>query len=128
MGGHIKVDAEKMETQALNMKINAEIFEAFQRRCKERNLPMYVVIETFCRQYANGRYYLNVNDIIKWKDNNAPTSTLNTSIDKEVYTEFKGVVKTRGFFVKNVLSAFIEDYANDDLIMEFADRDIYGIC
>jgi hypothetical protein len=106
------------------MKINSEIFKEFQKRCKERNLQMCTVIEAFCRQYANGRYYLNVDDIAKWKDNNAPTSTLNTPVNKEVYAKFKSVVKTRGFFVKSVLSAFIEDYAKSDLVMEFVDRDI----
>lgn len=124
MAGYIKVRAEKQEVQAINMKVNSEIFEEFQKRCKERNLQMCTVIEVFCRQYANGRYYLNVDDIVKWKDNNAPTSTLNTPVNKEVYAKFKSVVKTRGFFVKSVLSAFIEDYAKSNLVMEFVDRDI----
>lgn len=119
LAGYIKVQAEKFEVQPVNMKINSEIFESFQKKCKERNLQMCIVIETFARQYSNGRYHLDREDILKWKDDNGKTSTLNTPINKEVYGKFKGVVKTQGLFVKHVLSAFIEDYAKSDLVMEF---------
>lgn len=124
MAGYLKVDVEKLEVQPVNTKINSEIFEEFQKRCKERNLQMSTVIETFARQYSSGRYYLDAKNILKWKDCNAKTSTLNTTINKEVYENFKSAVKTKGFFVKNVLSAFIEDYANNNLVMEFVDRNI----
>lgn len=119
MAGYIKVQAEKFEVQPINMKINSEIFEEFQKKCKERNLQMCTVIETFARQYSNGRYYLDREDILKWKDNNGKTSTLNTPINKEVYSNFKSAVKMQGLFVKYVLSAFIEDYANNEMVMEF---------
>ena len=123
MGGYIKIEAEKFETQAINMRINSEIFETFQKRCKERNLQMYMIIEVFCRQYANGRYNLNRDNILKWKDNNSKTSVLNTSINKKVYNDFKDVVKMQGLFVRHVLSAFIEDYGNTCPVMEFANKD-----
>ena len=123
MAGYIRVDVEKQETQAINMKINSEIFEEFQKRCKERNLPMHVVLETFCRQYANGRYKLDRDDITKYKDNNSKTSVLNTPINKEVYNRFKDVVKAQGLFVRHVISAFIEDYGNTYPVMEFVGKD-----
>lgn len=123
MAGYIKLDVEKLPLQPLNTKIDEDIFEEFQKRCKERNLQMCTVIETFARQYANGRYALNKEDIIKWKNNDGETSTLNTPINKEVYHQFKSRVKANGYFVKNVLSAFIEDYAKSDLIMEFVQND-----
>ena len=124
MAGYLKVDVKKLEVQPINTKINSEILEEFQKKCKERNLQMCTVIETFARQYSNGNYYLNTEDIIKWKNNEGETATLNTPINKEVYNNFKSVVKARGFFVKNVLSAFIEDYAKSDLVMEFKDRSV----
>ena len=124
MAGYVKVDVKKLEVQPINTKINSEILEEFQKKCKERNLQMCTVIETFARQYSNGNYYLNTEDIIKWKNNEGETATLNTPINKEVYNNFKSVVKARGFFVKNVLSAFIEDYAKSDLVMEFKDRSV----
>ena len=119
MAGYLKVDAEKFEVQAINTKINSEILETFQRKCKERNLQMCTVIETFARQYANGRYNLRKEDILKWKDKNDETSTLNTPINKEVYFQFKDKVKEDKYFVKHLLSAFIAEYAEQDLYFEF---------
>lgn len=119
MAGYIKLEVEKLETQQVNLKINAEIFEEFQKKCKIRNLQMCTVVETFARQYANNNYNLDKKDIIKWKDDNTPTSTLNTPINKDVYLRFKDKVKDDGLFVKHVISAFIEDYAKNDYILEF---------
>lgn len=119
MAGYIKVETEKLPTQSINTKINSEIFEEFQKKLKQKNIPMNVALTAFCQQYANGRYHLNTDDIMKWKDDNGKTSTLNTPVNKEAYIKFKSAVKMRGFFVRNVLSAFIEDYAKNNLIMEF---------
>lgn len=123
MAGYLKVKVKKMEVQAVNTKINAEILEEFQKKCKEKNLQMCTVIETFARQYSNGNYYLDAENIFKWKEDDGETSTLNTPINKEVYVKFKEAVKSQGFFVKNVLSAFIEDYAKNDMVMEFVRED-----
>ena len=119
MAGYIKVRTEKFELQPVNTKINSKIFEMFQKKCKERNLQMCTVIETFARQYINNRYILEERDIIKWSNNKGETSTLNTPINKDVYLQFKDKVKADGHFIKHVLSAFIEDYTNNDMIMEF---------
>lgn len=119
MAGYIKVEVEKLETKQINTKVNAIIFEEFQKKCRERNLQMCTVIETFARQYSNNRYKLDRENILKWKKNFGETSTLNTPINKEIYVEFKDKVKANGYFVKHILMAFIEDYANKDLIMEF---------
>ena len=119
MAGYIKVQVEKLETKQINTQVNSEVFEEFQKKCRERNLQMCTVIETFARQYSKNRYKLNEEDILKWKKNLEKTSTLNTPINKEVYNQFKDEVKANGYFVKHVLMAFIEDYANKDLIMEF---------
>lgn len=119
MAGYIKVNAGKLELQAVNTKINSEIFERFQKKCKERNLQMCTVIETFARQYVNNRYELKEADIIKWASNNGEISTLNTPINKTIYNKFKDKVKTDGHYIKHVLSAFIEDYTKNDMIMEF---------
>ena len=124
MAGYLKVDVKKLEVQPINTKINSEILEEFQKKCKERNLQMCTVIETFARQYSNERYYLNTDDILKWKNDNGETSTLNTPVNKEIYVKFKNTVKSKGFFVKNVLSAFIEDYAKSDLVFEFVDAEM----
>lgn len=119
MAGFIKLSVEKPPVQQINQSICSEIFEEFQRKCKQNNTPMNLIIETFCRQYVKGRYHLDVDDILKWKDYNGKTSTLNTTINKEIYEEFKSVLKVKDFYVRHVISAFIEDFATDDLILEF---------
>lgn len=120
MAGYIKIEVEKPETQQINLNINAEIFEEFQKKCKIRNLQMCTVVETFARQYANNNYDLDRESILKWKDdNNSEKSTLNTPINKDVYGRFKTKVKAEGLFVKHVVSAFVEDYAKKEYILEF---------
>ena len=119
MAGFIKVDAKKMPTRALNMQINKEIFYEFKVKCKERGLPLNVVIEVFMRQYGNRRYDLDKVDIMRWREDNGETETLNSTFNKEVYDRFKDAVKYDGYFIKHVISAFVEDYVKNDLIMEY---------
>lgn len=119
MAGYLKVDVEKFELQPVNTKIDSDIFEKFQRKCKERNLQMCTVIETFARQYVNNRYVLEESNIIKWSNGNSKTSTLNTPINKDIYYKFKDKVKADGYYIRHVISAFIEDYTKNDMIMEF---------
>lgn len=119
MAGFIKVDVKKLPTQSLNTQINKEIFYNFKVKCKQRGLPLNIVIEVFMNQYANRRYKLRETDIIRWKEDSGETETLNSTFNKEIYTKFKDVVKNDGYFVKHVVSAFIEDYVNNDLTMEF---------
>jgi hypothetical protein len=118
MAGFIKIEVEKLETQQVNTEIPFEIFNEFQKRCKIQNIPMNVVFESFCRQYANGKYLLNEYDIMKWKNYDGKTSTLNTPINKQVYDAFKHKVKAEKYFVKHILSAFIEEYGLNELCFE----------
>lgn len=119
MAGFIKVEAKKQPTKALNMQINKDIFYEFKVKCKERGLPLNVVIEVFMRQYANRRYHLDEEQILKWKEDNGETETLNSTFTKEVYDKFKDVVKDDRYFIKYVITAFVEDYVKNDLIMEY---------
>ena len=121
MGGFIKRDVQRVETTALNQKINKEVFDDFKDYCKELGYPMNVVLETFMQQYANGRFKLNANDVLKFKNDGKPVDTLNTTFNKEIYTNFKSACKLKGFFVKHVITAFMEKYASRRLIMEYVD-------
>lgn len=121
MGGFIKRDVQRVETTALNQKINKEVFDDFKDYCKELGYPMNVVLETFMQQYANGRFKLNADDVLKFKNDGKPVDTLNTTFNKEIYTNFKSACKLRGFFVKHVITAFMEKYASRNLIMEYVD-------
>lgn len=119
MAGYIKVDVDKLPTQSLNTQINKEIFYKFKVKCKQKGLPLNIVIEVFMNQYANKKYDLMERNILKWKEDKGDTETLNSTFNKEIYTKFKNTVKNDGYFVKHVVSAFIEDYVNNDLAMEF---------
>lgn len=127
MAGFIKVEAKKLPTQALNMQVNKDIFYDFKVKCKEKGLPLNVVIEVFMNQYANGKYYIDKEKILKWKNDDGETETLNSTFNKEIYNNFKNTVKKEGLFIKNVVSAFIEDYAENDLVMEFTRKNITDI-
>ena len=122
MAGYIKVEAKKLPTKALNMQINKEIFYEFKVKCKERGLPLNIVIEVFMRQYGNRKYYLDEMNIRRWQEDNRETETLNSTFNKEVYDRFKDVVKRDGYFIKHVISAFVEDYVKKDLIMEYTEN------
>ena len=126
MAGFIKVEVEKLPTKALNMQINKDIFYDFKVKCKERGLPLNVVIEVFMRQYGNRRYHLDKESILKWKDDGGETETLNSTFNKEVYDKFKDAVKSDGYFLKHVITAFVEDYVETDLIMEYTTNKYKG--
>ncbi len=120
MGGYIKRDAvQRFETMALNTKVNKEIFDAFKDHCKEMGYPMNVMLETFMQQYANGRFNLNSEDILKWKNDDYDVETLNTTFNKEIYLSFKSKCKGNGYFVKHVIMAFMEKFASKNLILEY---------
>lgn len=121
MGGYIKRDVERVETTALNTKINKEVFNDFKDCCKEQGYPMNVILETFMRQFVNGRFKLKADDILKFKNDNSEVDTLNTTFNKEIYLDFKSTCKLNGYFVKHVLMAFMEKYSNRNLILEYVD-------
>ena len=53
----------------LNTPINKEVLDNFRTKCKEENIPMNVVIELFCKRFAEGGFELNVvNGSIKRKE------------------------------------------------------------
>lgn len=119
MAGFIKVEAKKLPTKAMNMQINKELFYEFKVKCKERGLPLNIVIEVFMRQYGNRKYPLAKESILKWEEKEGETETLNSTFNKEVYERFTNAVKHDGYRIKYVVAAFVEDYVNNDLIMEY---------
>lgn len=119
MGGFIKRDVKRVQTTALNTKINKEVFDAFKDYCKELGYPMNVMLETFMRQYANGRFELDAEDILKWRKDDYDVDTLNTTFSKEIYLDFKSACKGNGYFVKHVVTAFMEKFASRDFVLEY---------
>lgn len=121
MAGFIKIEAKRVETTALNTKVNKEVFDNFKVCCKELGYPMNVMLETFMGQYANGNFHLEDKDILKFKGDEEEQDTLNTTFNKEIYLGFKHRCKDNGFFVKHVVMAFMEKYANGKFVMEFVE-------
>ena len=121
MGKPVNSNAKRLETTALNTKVNKQVFDAFKDRCKELGYPMNVLLETFMQQYANEKYIVNTEDIIKWKKDDSEIDILNTTFNKEIYLTFKHKCKGNGYFVKHVITAFMEKFSNKKLVMEFVE-------
>lgn len=126
MAGYIRAEAERLPTKAMNLQVNKNILNDFKVKCKERGLVLNNVIEVFIRQYGNGRYYLDRENILKWKDDNIKTETLNCTVDKEAYNKFKYIVKNDKLYIRHVISAFIEDYVENNLTLEFVKQNKEG--
>lgn len=119
MGKPVTSNVQRAETKPLNTKVNKEVFESFKNYCAYLGYPMNVVLETFMRQYANDRFKLDKEDILKFKNDEKEVDTLNTTFNKEIYLDFKSTCKGNGYFVKHVITAFMEKFASKDFIMEY---------
>lgn len=119
MGKPVTSNVLRAETKPLNTKVNKEVFESFKDYCAYLGYPMNVVLETFMRQYANGRFKLDEKDILKFKNDGQEVDTLNTTFNKEIYLDFKITCKRNGYFVKHVVTAFMEKFASKDFVLEY---------
>lgn len=121
MGKPVNSNAERVETTALNTKINKEVFDAFKDYCKELGYPMNVMLETFMQQYANGKFDISEDDIAKFKSETGEVDTLSTTFNKEIYTKFKQSCKKNRFFVKHLIAAFMEKIVSRKFILEYVE-------
>lgn len=119
MGGYIKRDVKRLPTVALNQQVNKDVLDNFRDYCKEMGYPMNTVLEPLMRQFTNGRFKLNEKDILKWKDDLEEKDTLNTTFNKEIYRSFKAMCKDNGYFVRHVVTAFMENLSTKEFILEF---------
>ncbi len=119
MGKPVSSNVLRAETASLNTKVNKEVFGAFKDRCAYLGYPMNVMLETFMCQYANGKFKLSEDDILKFKNDGKEVDALNTTFNKEVYTKFKNTCKGNGFFLKHVITAFMEKFATGNFVLEY---------
>lgn len=119
MGKPVTSNVSRVKTTALNTKVNKEVFESFKDYCAYLGYPMNVVLESFMRQYANGRFKLSEEDILKFKNDGKEVDTLNTTFNKEIYLDFKSACKGNGYFVKHIIMAFMEKFASREFILEY---------
>ena len=121
MGRPITSDVKRAETMALNTQVNKEVFKAFRDYLAYYAYPMNVMLETFMRQYTNEKFHLSEDDILKWKGGYYETEALNTTFNKEIYLNFKYKCKRDGYFVKHVITAFMEKLASGDYVLEYVE-------
>lgn len=119
MGKPVTSNVKRLETTTLNTKINKEVFEAFKDCCAEFGYSMNIILETFMRQYSNGRFELSDEDIMKFKGDKKEVGTFNTTFNKDIYNEFKEVCRKNGYFLRHVVTAFMEKFAERNIILEY---------
>ena len=119
MGGFIKRDVKRVETTALNTKVNKEVFDAFKDCCKESGYPLNVMLETVMQQYSNKRFKIDSYDILKFKNDGEEVDTLNTTFSKEIYLDFKQTCKENGYYIKHVIAAFMEKFVSGNFVLEY---------
>lgn len=123
MGKPVNSNVQRVEMTSISQKVNKEVFEAFKNHCKYIGYPMNVMLEVFMQQYANGRFPLKSEDIAQWKDNDSELDTLSTTLNKEIYLSFKSACKLNGYFVKQVITAFMHKFINESFIVEYVRED-----
>lgn len=121
MGKPVSSNVPRAEITALNTKVNKEVFGAFKDCCSKFGYPMNVMLETFMRQYTNGKFKLSKDDILKFKNDGKEEDTLSTTFNKEICNNFKSTCKYNGYFVKHVIAAFMEKFASGNLVLEYVD-------
>lgn len=121
MGGFIKRDVQREETTTLTTTINKEVFNAFKDCCKKAGYPLNMVLEIFMKQYVDGRFKMDREDILKYKDDGMESSILNTTFNKEICLDFKSTCKANGYFVKHVITVFMEKFSNGSIALEYVD-------
>lgn len=128
MSGNKRHAENKVETKSMNHGIHKDILNSFREFCSRNHYSMNIVLETFMRQYTSGRLRIAQADIVKWKLIDGETEQLNTPINKEVYEKFKNYCKnnSRGdrFFLKYVVTAFMERFTKGDLVFGYVDADV----
>lgn len=123
MGKPVQSNVKRAETKPLNTKINKEVFEHFRDYCGYRGVGMNVLLETFMLQYTNGKFDLTEEEILRWKNDEGEVDTLNTTFNKEISLNFKVSCKSKGYFLKHVLTAFMHKLANGNYVLEFVEVD-----
>ena len=119
VGKPVSSNVERVETTSISTKVNKEVFESFKNYCKRNGYQMNLMLEVFMLQYSNGRFILKSEDIVKYKDNNFEVETLSTTLNKEIYVNFKSVCGENGYYVRHVLTEFMEKFINEDFILEY---------
>lgn len=119
IGSRVNSNVKRVETFAFSTKVNKEVLDSFRDYCSEQGYSINILIETFMRQYNNGRIKLKAEDILESKNNNTELDALSTTINKEVCSEFKLTCKVNGHTMKDVLTVFMEKIVTRNFALEY---------
>ena len=114
--------------QLLNQQINKEVLDNFKDYCIELRYPMNILLEIFMQQYNNGKFDMTYEEVIKWREDDSETVTLNTTLNKDIYTKFKSKCEYNGkvqcgkkYAMKYVITAFMVRILNGEYALEFVE-------
>lgn len=119
MGGFIRSNAERVKTKQISAKIDKEVCDDFKDYCKIFGYPINIMIEIFMKQFVDGKFVIECDKNNK-RDNNVEEKTvINTTVNLEVYNEFKSYCKENGYFVNAIFTAFMKQFIEEDYVLEF---------
>lgn len=130
MAGYIRNrnDVKKTEATALNLQINKDVLDGFKEYCTELRYPMNVLLEVFMRQYNNGKLDITYEEVVKWREDDSETITLNTTLNKDIYMKFKSKCEHNGkaqcgkkYAMRHVVTAFMVKILNEEYALELVE-------
>ena len=114
-------NVKRVETTPLNTKINKEVLDNFRDYCAYHGYPMNTLFEIFMQQYIDGKFKLMENDILKWSCDYSDVGVFNTTFNKKIYLDFKAYCQDNGYYVKHVVTAFMEKLLSGDIKLEYVE-------
>lgn len=112
-------NTKRTDTFAFRTKVNKKILEKFKSCLAYKGYPANVILELFMEQYSLGKLALNEEDILNLENGNYEVGELSTTFSKETYLNFKDVCQSKNVYVKYVLAAFMNNYANGDYVLRY---------
>ena len=119
MGGFIRSNAERVETKQINTMIDKKICEDFKDSCKVMGYPINVMIETFMRQFVDGKFIIKLDKAKEINKKAKDKVTLNTTVNLETYNNFKDYCKEIGYPLNSIMASFMKEFVSEKYVLEF---------
>lgn len=118
MGGFIRSDVKKEKCSVINVVTNKRIVEDFKGYCKKNNYPMNLMLELCMKQFVDGKISVDNEKVVEINKLKEETLLLNTTINSNIYQNFKVCCKENGYKMKNVITDFMINFVNGNFIIE----------
>lgn len=123
MGGFIRSNVEREETSTLNTAVNTEINEKFKSYCKRYGYPLNVIVETFMKQFMDGKITIGIDEAVELSKNAKDKSSFSTSINAKVHRDFKVYCKENGFKINGAITVFMNKFSDGKFAVELVELD-----